>query len=113
VLLSKDDKRLIWSYIKRQVGNTCDRAGRFILPKDQRRADAEQKEFDESSPDSWQRRSQQIRHYNYDMPWGAACVMQGMPITDIEDTCFDLEDRVMNQPAADLLATLPITRPKS
>jgi len=71
---------------------------------DQEKADAEQKEFDDSPEDSWQRRFRKkgmgIRH---NLPWGASSVMAGCPIIDNWLSLFTEEDLAMNQAAAELL----------
>lgn len=104
------DTELLWPYIVKQVSATCDRQGRFILPEDQAKADAEQREFDESPPDSWQRRFASERRLNiYGIAWGAHHVMAGCPI--IEDD-FQAPDDPMTALTAKALELLDIKQSK-
>jgi hypothetical protein len=106
----EEDAELIWPYILRQVQATCDRNGRFILPDDQAKADEEQRVFDESAPDSWQRRFSAERKMNiYGIDWGADHVMAGCPIIEDYQPAPDDPMVTLTTKALELLAESPTT----
>lgn len=100
------DRELVWSHIVRQMQGTCFPDGRFILPEDQARADAEQKEFDGSPEDSWMRRAHAEQSstnvYLYGIPWGADRVMTGTAVSEHRYR-LDEKDEELNRQAEAVL----------